>query len=98
MSDSESPAPDPTFITSSDSDGGLGDNVDPTHSLLEPPPFNDDIGALLNPTMSIESVSETISNLSNDEKYNCLYRHIEPPIGSYPLLLSMEPNASLILQ
>ena len=75
MLDSESPAPDPTFITSlSDSDGGLGDNVDPTHSLLEPPPFND-IGALLNPTMSIESVSETISNLSSDEKYNYLYRH-----------------------
>ena len=35
MSDSESPATDPTFITSlSDSDGSLGDNVDPIHSLL----------------------------------------------------------------
>ena len=79
MSDSESPAPDPTLFTSlCGSDRGLGDDIDPTPSLLEPSPFND-TGALLNPAMSIESVSETISNLPNDEMYNYLYRHIEPP-------------------
>ena len=79
MSDSQPPAPDPTLL--SDNDSGYDRNVDPNHSTsssLEPPPFND-IGGLLNPTMSIESVSETVSNLSNNEKYNFLDRHIEPP-------------------
>ena len=37
-----------------------------TPSLLEPSPFND-IGALLEPTKSIEAICQEVSNLSNDE-------------------------------
>ena len=57
-------------------------NTEPTHSasssFLEPPPFKD-IGALLNPSRSIESICETVSNLSNDERYKLLYHHVQPP-------------------
>ena len=46
--------------------------------LLEQAPFND-IGTLLDPTKSIESICLIISNLSIDEKYSLLYRHVTPP-------------------
>lgn len=46
--------------------------------LLEPAPFND-IGRILDPTRSIETICTTITSLSQDEKYSLLYHHIEPP-------------------
>ena len=45
-----------------------------TPSLLEPSPVND-IGALLEPTKSIEAICQEVSNLSNDEKYSLLCNH-----------------------
>ena len=49
-----------------------------TPSLLEPSPVND-IGALLEPTKSIEAICQEVSNLSNGEKYSLLYNHVQLP-------------------
>ena len=46
--------------------------------LLKPSPFND-IGTILDPTKSIETICLAVTNLSRDEKYSLLYHHIEPP-------------------
>ena len=46
--------------------------------LLEPSPFND-IGTILDPTKSIETICLAVTNLSRDEKYSLLYHHVEPP-------------------
>ena len=50
----------------------------PSSSGCEPPTF-DDIGTILDPNKSIESISYTVISLSVDEKYSLLYHHIKPP-------------------
>ena len=49
-----------------------------TSSFLEPPQVKG-IGAILEPTKSIECISQEVSNLSNGDKYSLLYNHVKPP-------------------
>ena len=46
--------------------------------LSEPPPF-EDIGNLLEPTKSIDTICQSVSDLSNEAKYSLLCHHISPP-------------------
>ena len=46
--------------------------------LSEPPPF-EDIGNLLEPTKSIDTICQSVSNLSNEAKHSLLCHHIAPP-------------------
>ena len=46
--------------------------------LSEPPPFQD-IGNLLEPTKSIDTICQSVSNLSNEAKHSLLCHHIAPP-------------------
>ena len=55
----------------------LDDGSSPSLSL-EAQPF-DDIGAMLDPTKSVDSLYQVVSNLSKDEKCALLYDHIRPP-------------------
>ena len=45
--------------------------------LSEPPPFKD-IGNLLEPTKSIDTICQSVSNLSNEAKHSLLCHHITP--------------------
>ena len=46
--------------------------------LSEPPPF-EDIRNLLEPTKSIDTICQLVSNLFNEAKHSLLYHHIAPP-------------------
>lgn len=46
--------------------------------LTEPPQFND-IGDILNPSKSVDSLSSSISSLTDDKKYSLLFNHVAPP-------------------
>ncbi len=46
--------------------------------LSEPPPLQD-IGNLLEPTKSIDTICQSVSNLSNEAKHSLLCHHIAPP-------------------
>ena len=46
--------------------------------LSEPPPF-EDIGNLLEPTKSIDTICQSVSNLSNEAKHSLLCHHTAPP-------------------
>ena len=46
--------------------------------LSEPPPFKD-IGNLLEPTKSIDTTCQSVSDLSNEAKHSLLCHHIAPP-------------------
>ncbi len=65
-------SPQPVIVTPM-----MSSSSDEPHSRLETP-FND-IGTLLEPTKSIDDICHAVSNLSRDEKYFLLYKHIPPP-------------------
>ncbi len=64
-------------LETASSSAGTSDCVVNSSKLLDSPPFND-LGALCDPGKSIDEICQLV-NLSVDEKFSLLFRHVAPP-------------------
>ena len=53
--------------------------MDPALSSPEPHSLCKDVGSLLDPALSIESIYQAVGDLPNENKYDYLNNHMKPP-------------------
>ena len=76
----EEPTDDPYNELSEES------SMDPTMSSLEPHSLSKDVGSLLDPALSMESICQAVGDLPNEDKYDYLNNHVKPPAVLPPLV------------
>ena len=54
-------------------------SMDPAISSPKPHILSKDVGSLLDPALSIESISQAVGDLPNEEKYDYLNNQVKPP-------------------
>ena len=54
-------------------------SMDPAMSSPEPHSLCKDVGSLLDPALSIESIYQAVGDLPNEDKYDYLNNHMKPP-------------------
>ena len=69
----EEPTDDPHNELSEES------SMDPAMSSHEPHSLSKDLGSLLDPALSIESICQAVGDLPNEDKYDYLKNHVKPP-------------------